>query len=117
MPTVATPDRTHAGAVTPETLQAIIAKDLQTQLPSLRWYGRPLETCMVKPTLKRFVDSSRDGASISLWLVFEEDPTHPNGYSVVYSEADAMFGLAVKSRGRDVFVGIYGSFVETLNWI
>jgi hypothetical protein len=50
---------------------------------------------------------------IHLWLVLEENPEDCSGYKIVYGEQVEMFGLAVASGSRDVFIGYYGSFLDT----
>jgi hypothetical protein len=54
---------------------------------------------------------------VKLWLVLEEKPDTRNGYKIVYDERADQFGLAIASgvpvRG-DTFIGVYGSFLETL---
>ena len=47
-----------------------------------------------------------------LWLL-EELPKDRNGYRIVYGELAGMFGLAVPGASRDVFIGYYGSFLDT----
>lgn len=62
-----------------------------------------------------FADSSVEGEKIELWVVFKEAPEPGQGYKAVYSENERLFGLAVSGRERDVFIGFYGGFVDTLN--
>lgn len=51
----------------------------------------------------------------SLWLVLEEMPEDKSRYKIVFAEQSGMFGLATDNiHGRDVFLGLYGTFLETL---
>lgn len=101
--------------MTPEELSAIIARDLETHRQSLHWRGRPLQECLRYPVLRSFANSSTEGEEIELWLVFEEVLEAGQGYRVVYSENEQLFGLAVAGHEQDVFIGFYGGFTDTLN--
>ena len=51
--------------------------------------------------------------TVSVWLVLEELPDSHDGYKIVYSEEDKMFGVATRlADGADWFMGNYGSFIE-----
>ena len=95
-------------------LSSIIERDLSANEHSLAWGGRPIRECLVEPEQKQFSDSFNGNRPVQLWLVFEEDPVARRAYKVVYSEEDSLFGLAVAGQGRDVLIGFYGGFVETL---
>jgi len=49
-------------------------------------------------------------------VVLEQIPETRAGYQIVYSEDDGAFGLAMTDAadGSPVFLGIYGTFMETL---
>jgi len=54
---------------------------------------------------------------VKLWLVLEEKPDTKDGYKIVYDEKADMFGLALASTSPvpgEIFIGCYGSFLETL---
>lgn len=42
-------------------------------------------------------------------------PEDKSGYKIVFDEGSLMFGLATGNiHGRDLFLGCYGTFLETL---
>ena len=78
-------------------------------------HGVDLRRCLVEPTKRVYEDSFRRGEMIELWLVLEEVPEDQSGYKIVFDEGSQMFGLATSNvAGPDVFLGYYGSFLETL---
>ena len=79
-------------------------------------HGVDLKRCLVVPARRDYADSFADGQSLSLWLVLEEAPEDQSGYKIVFDEGTRQFGLATKHRegDRDVFLGFYGTFLETL---
>ena len=51
-----------------------------------------------------------------MWLVLEENPRTRGGYKIVFDEQRREFGLATREQsGRDVLLGFYGTFMETLD--
>lgn len=78
-------------------------------------HGVDLRRCLVEPTRRVYENSFRQGEMIELWLVLEEVPDDQSGYKIVFDEGSRMFGLATSNvGGPDVFLGNYGSFLETL---
>jgi len=74
-----------------------------------------LRQCLVKPTKQMYEDSFNPNETIELWLVLEEIPEDKSGYKIVFDEKSSMFGLATSSFYElDVFLGFYGSFLDTL---
>jgi hypothetical protein len=64
---------------------------------------------------KRTYINGMNGEKIELWLVLEEDPKERKGYKIIFDETQGIFGLATTQQGGpDVFIGIYGTFMETL---
>jgi hypothetical protein len=49
-----------------------------------------------------------------LWLVLRETPGSAGGYLVVFDAERGMFGLAIDCAPTPGFIGLYGSFTETL---
>ena len=55
------------------------------------------------------------------WVVFDENQKNEKtGYLIFYSEKDECFGLGTKTTLQNLlgvggFVGLYGSFVDTVN--
>lgn len=101
--------------MTSDEISRIIAEDLRSASTQLAWYGRPLEECLLTPRRMPFFSSLQDEEPEDLWLVFEERPTPGEGYRVVFDEDLRMFGLATSGADKPVLIGLYGSFVETLN--
>jgi len=67
---------------------------------------------LIEPKLEEYIDSSSN-VRITLWTVLEEKGK--NGYIIVYSEENEEFGLAIMDKNNEkIFLGIYGSFAETL---
>jgi hypothetical protein len=53
---------------------------------------------------------------IELWIVLEEIPEQNTGYKIVFDENIRQFGLAYNDSQimESDFLGIYGSFLDTL---
>jgi hypothetical protein len=78
-------------------------------------HGVDLRRCLVTPAVRVYEDSFRDGETLELWLVLEEAPEDESGYKIVFDEKSGAFGLAARGFGqRDVFLGFYGTFLDTL---
>jgi hypothetical protein len=101
-----------------------VANRVDSELASCRrldnLHGIDLEnigTFRVPPTRREFTDPSAK-STCRAWVVIDEAPdSQTRGYLVVLDEASGRFGLAVK-RGpgqAGVFIGVYGTLVETLN--
>lgn len=78
-------------------------------------HGVDLRRCLRVPVRQRYAHVVTGRESEYLWRVLEERPNGPSGYEVVYSEDDEAFGLAACTADGGVFLGIYGSFLETLD--
>lgn len=79
-------------------------------------HGVDLRTCLVTPECRMFTDPVDDTQTCKLWLVLEEEPKTRGGYKIVFDEVSGQFGLAITDQhGRDVFLGYYGTFLETLD--
>jgi hypothetical protein len=78
-------------------------------------HGVDLKRCLVKPQKQVYEDSFNPNETIELWLVLEEIPEDKSGYKIVFDEKTGMFGLASEGfHELDVFIGFYGSFLNTL---
>jgi hypothetical protein len=78
-------------------------------------HGVDLRRCLVPPIKRLYDDSFKEGETIELWLVLEEIPEDKSGYQIVFDEKSCMFGLAIGGAHEyDVFIGFYGTFLETL---
>lgn len=48
--------------------------------------------------------------------MLEEKPQEQSGYKIVFDETERQFGLAIPGQnGADVFLGFYGTFLDTFN--
>lgn len=96
-------------------LDELIARNIDS------WHGITkdnLHQMLVEPTVIELVDFS--GQRSKYWLVLDEQPEDLNdGYLVVYDEQENLFGLATKtaiqSKETGLLIGLYGSFIDTLN--
>src|SRR5215217_3942659 len=85
------------------------------------WHGITkdnIDQLLVEPTVIELMDVL--GQRNEYWLVLDEQPGDlVNGYQVVYDEREDMFGLATKttveSKEIGLLVGLYGSFIDTLD--
>ena len=79
-------------------------------------HGVNLQKCLIAPPVKRvYEDSFKEGEALEMWLVLEEIPEDKTGYKIVFDEESGMFGLAISGKhDNDVFIGFYGTFLETL---
>lgn len=100
--------------MTPEEVTQNIEKEINGQWSLSNAHGVDLRRCLVSPTKKIYEDMA-DKSSIQLWLVLEESPENQSGYKIVMDEETRDFGLAIISdKNENIFIGFYGSFLETL---
>jgi dihydropteroate synthase len=79
-------------------------------------HGVNLRACLVQPQRRRFRDSFSECQMLDLWVVLEETPQTHLGYEIVFDEDNGTFGLATFDKmGDEVFLGYYGTFIETLD--
>lgn len=79
-------------------------------------HGVDLKACLVTPVRRDYADPINDTLKQSLWLVLEEIPDDNSGYKIVFDETTHLFGLAMEDaqRQQDIFLGFYGTFLETV---
>jgi hypothetical protein len=79
-------------------------------------HGVDLRTCLVDPRRQQYRDSFDQSRTLDLWLVLEEDTRTHGGYEIVFDDNNCQYGLATASRdGSRIFLGYYGTFLETLD--
>jgi hypothetical protein len=105
--------------MTPEEVKAIVNEHVQrrwdTNDPISNPHGVNLDECLLhQPERRIYLDSFNKDQPIELWLVLEEDPERHAGYEVVFDENRNEFGLAAAGWECPVFIGYYGSFLDTL---
>lgn len=106
--------------MTPEKLKKAIFDELNEGVID-NWYGitkSNIYQLLVEPEIIDLFDVY--GNINQYWLVLDEHADDlENSYRIVYDERKNMFGLATKSnvKGNDLgfLVGLYGSFLNTLN--
>jgi hypothetical protein len=103
-----------ANEMNAEDIKKIIADELGGRETVPNWHGISLEKCLVEPVKQEYEDSFNKDEVVKLWLVLEERPDDGDGYKIVFDEEMNEFGLATPGNGLDVFIGYYGSFLETL---
>lgn len=83
--------------------------------PGANPHGVELARCLLRqPERRNYLDSFNDNQPKQLWLVLEEDPEAHSGYEIVFDETRGEFGLATLGHGAPVFIGYYGTFLDTL---
>jgi hypothetical protein len=101
--------------MTPAQVKAKILTEIGDRWDFKNAHGVDLRTCLVEPELRDYYDHNQVEPPEKLWLVLEEDPTHHRGYSIIYDEGEDMFGLAIRTQTHKALcIGLYGSFMETL---
>ena len=109
-----------------------VSKKVETEIAG-NWdrsneHGVDLRKCIVRPAvLLEYKNSWYQWASkrdpknrllssptLRLWLVLNEHPDTLKGYAIVYDEVADTFGIADSEASGNVFVGHYGTFLETL---
>jgi hypothetical protein len=97
-----------------QNIRSLIENEIGGNWDQSNAHGIDLRTCLVTPERRRYIDAG-GRETIELWLVLEEDPSERKGYKIVFDESAGRFGLATtQQNGPDVFLGLYGSFMKTL---
>jgi hypothetical protein len=105
--------------MTAETVRELVEREIDGNWSRTNAHGCDLWRCLVLPNLREYDDCGGGHPLVEpypvvrLWLVLEEVPEDRSGYKIVYGEEAGMFGLAVPRTARDVFIGYYGSFLDT----
>jgi hypothetical protein len=102
--------------MTPSEITQLIAQEIGSDWGHTNAHGVNLRACLVAPQQRTYFDPMDDARKFDLWRVLEEHPDTHAGYEIVFDERDRSFGLATTDQhGRDVFLGSYGTFMETLD--
>jgi hypothetical protein len=98
--------------MTADEVRALVDEDIQRNWPpEMNWHGIQLEQCLrPQPELRTYRDSFSEDEVVQLWLVLQEVPGDESSYQVIFDEESGKFGLAIGG----VFIGFYGSFVDTV---
>ncbi len=104
--------------MTPDEVKAIVQDEILKASHSgdliANPHGVDLKRCLLAtPERRTYVDNDQP---VDMWLVLEEDPDSHAGYEIVFDETSQTFGLATPGfdKIRFVFIGYYGSFLDTL---
>ena len=95
-------------------IRALVARDLAKNPGYSNPHGVQGDISSIAATKQVFEDGRSRGAKIELWLVLRERPDTHGGYIIVCDESRSAFGLAVDGKENPAFIGLYGSFTETL---
>ncbi|WP_237067476.1 hypothetical protein [Microbulbifer guangxiensis] len=99
-------------------IQELISKELKGGAID-NWHGIETDNIdqhLVTPRVQVYHDSNGADLQWEFWTVLEEIPDDQSGYTVFYDVDVNMFGLGFHGTGGRMFsLGLYGSFLETLN--
>lgn len=102
--------------MTPAQVRQTVLNEIAGDWDRSNAHGVDLRKCVVDPPRRRiYADSFNADSPIELWLVLEEDPDNRGGYEIVFDELRGQFGLATTTKDVPVFLGWYGTFIDTLN--
>ena len=98
--------------MTSEEVLRLIENEIAGNWTRSNAHGVDLRRCLLRPPRKQ-VFEDLGGTKIELWRVLDENPG--GGYSIVFDEEEGSYGLATEDIRRGwVFIGYYGTFLETL---
>src|SRR3989442_612845 len=107
--------------MTSQKLEQIIQGEIESNQIE-NWHGITKENIqqhLIKPILIDIVTAWNNQLN-KYWLVLDERPDDKKiGYQIIFDEKESKFGLATKTgtktNGIGVMIGLYGSFINTLN--
>lgn len=104
-----------------EKIKKIIKKDLSSYRIEKLHCKKMLENIdkyLVEPVEEMYLSGIDKDFSELLWTVLKDIPSEETGYLIYFDPDLNKFGLGVYSSKKDgskIDIGIYGSFVKTLN--
>jgi hypothetical protein len=98
--------------MSPSEVSQAIAYEINGDWSRANPHGVDFRTCLVAPEFQQFVDATNKDQILNLWLILEERPQTRDGYKIVFDESRKKYGLA--SSGN-IFIGYYGTFLETID--
>lgn len=103
--------------MTSAEVRALVEAEIGGDWPQSNSHAVDLRRCLVHPRQVAGRDPLPKldaGTPLQLWIVLEEMPGAKDGYLIVFDERRREFGLATWDGEMPVFVGFYGSFLNTL---
>ena len=92
----------------------IINEEIEGNFDISNLHGVDLKKCLIKPIRQKYVSSLNDNLTFDFWTVLEETEDK-NGYKIFYDEDENSFGLGMKGfKNELIYLGNYGTFLETL---
>jgi hypothetical protein len=103
--------------VTSTELRAIVEAEIGDGWSQSNAQGVDLRSCLVEPRRESCRNTFPEldaGSPLDLWVVLEETPGSKDGYLIVYDDQKRTFGLAAWDAEMPVYLGYYGTFMDTL---
>jgi len=102
--------------MTSEEVKALVVGEIGDQWSRANLHGCDLRRCLVEPVQVVYTEVGAEGRQLPLWVVMVEDPKDIWGYEIVFDEQRRSFGLAFPGKaGKPMFLGYFGSFLETFD--
>ncbi len=100
--------------MTGEQVSNIILDEINSRFDISNHHGVDLRKALITPILQEYKNAMDRSQTFKLWTVLEETENR-NGYKIFYNEEEDSFGLGVKSENDELlYLGNYGTFLETL---
>jgi hypothetical protein len=98
-------------------VQAVVMAEIAGDFSRSNAHGVDLSRCLVEPRrviCRNTFPKLNGGKPLELWIVLEESPGKKDGYLIVFDDQQRIFGLAIGDGDTPVFLGFYGTFLNTL---
>jgi hypothetical protein len=103
--------------MTSAEVRAIVEAEIGGNWSQSNAHGVDLQRSLVQPrkvACRNTFPKLNGGKPLQLWIVLEESPGERDGYLIVLDDRQGIFGLAIWDGDVPVFIGSYGSFLDTL---
>ena len=103
--------------MTSDEVKQVVVAEIGDDWDRSNAHGIGFDRCLIPPHKTFFSSPLNPNEQTELWIVLEEDPETCSGYKIVFDEVSHSFGLAIIEAvtERRIFLGIYGSFLETVD--
>ena len=105
----------RAGDITTSDVRNRVEQEIAEDGGRSNAHGVGLKRCLVDPRRHQSRDSFDEGRTLDLWLVLEEDTQTHGGYEIVFDETNCQVRSSRRRHGFRIFLGYYGTFLETLD--